>query len=137
VAQEVFLRLWTHAPSWRSGEARLSTWLHRVTLNLCLDRRRRRREENLPDDVDPVDPRPGMVDELQRQDTAAHVAAAMAALPDAQRTAIVLCHYQDLRNIEAAEVMGVSVEALESLLARGRRGLRERLRPALPDLLGE
>jgi len=46
------------------------------------------------------------------------------ALPARQREAVVLCHYQELGNIEAAELMGVSVEALESLLSRGRRALR-------------
>jgi RNA polymerase sigma-70 factor (ECF subfamily) len=55
------------------------------------------------------------------------VAAAMRALPDRQREAVSLCHYQELSNIEAAALMGVSVDALESLLARGRRALRAAL----------
>jgi RNA polymerase sigma-70 factor (ECF subfamily) len=58
------------------------------------------------------------------------VTAALGALPERQREAIVLCHYQELGNIEAAGLMGVSVEALESLLSRGRRALRA----ALADL---
>ena len=53
--------------------------------------------------------------------------AALSALPERQREAVVLCHYQDLGNIEAAALMGVSVEALESLLSRGRRALRAML----------
>jgi DNA-directed RNA polymerase specialized sigma24 family protein len=52
------------------------------------------------------------------------VEVAVAALPERQREAVVLCHYQELSNIDAAVLMGVSVEALESLLARGRRTLR-------------
>lgn len=135
VAQEVFLRLWTNAATWRPGAAQLSTWLHRIALNLCLDRRRRYREEPLPEAMEPMDDTPDAIDLLQRRDTKQRVAAALATLPEAQRTAVVLCHYQELRNIEAAEVMGVSIEALESLLARGRRSLRERLRAALPELL--
>jgi RNA polymerase sigma-70 factor (ECF subfamily) len=55
------------------------------------------------------------------------VAQALQSLPDRQREAIVLCHYQELGNIEAAAVMGVSIEALESLLGRGRRALRAAL----------
>ncbi len=59
------------------------------------------------------------------------VAAAMGALPDRQREAVALCHYQDLTNIEAAAIMGVSIDALESLLSRGRRALRA----ALSDMM--
>lgn len=136
VAQETFLRLWQHARRW-SPEARLTTWLHRVALNLCLDRRARRREAPLDDVPDPPDPAPPMTDVLQQQAVARHVQAAMQTLPRSQRAAIVLCHYQGFRNRDAAEVMGVSVEALESLLARGRRALRERLRERLTDLLGD
>ena len=51
----------------------------------------------------------------------------MTSLPERQRSAIQLCHYQECGNIEAAEILGISVEALESLLARGRRALRARL----------
>ncbi|CAL1690753.1 hypothetical protein MMB232_00887 [Brevundimonas subvibrioides] len=57
---------------------------------------------------------------------------ALAALPERQREAIVLCHYQELGNIEAAGVMAVSVEALESLLSRGRRTLRQTLSDLAP-----
>lgn len=136
VAQEVFLRLWTHAASWQPGSARLSTWLHRVAFNLCLDRSRRRRETPLEATFDVADPQPHSVMLMHHQDIARHVIEALQKLPITQRTAIVLCHYQDLRNTEAAEVMEISVDALESLLARARRALRERLRSLAPDLLG-
>jgi RNA polymerase sigma-70 factor (ECF subfamily) len=68
------------------------------------------------------------------------VDGALKALPERQREAIVLCHYQELGNIEAASLMGVSVEALESLLGRGRRALRAALADlapgANPDAVG-
>ena len=57
------------------------------------------------------------------------------ALPERQRTALALCHYQGMRNDEAADVMGITVEAVESLLSRARRTLRDRLRPVAGDLL--
>ncbi len=63
--------------------------------------------------------------------------AALAELPTRQRTAITLCHFQELTNIEAAEIMEISVEAMESLLARGRRGLRDRLQPLREGLTGK
>jgi RNA polymerase sigma-70 factor (ECF subfamily) len=136
VAQETFLRLWVHARRWRP-EARLGTWLHRVAHNLCIDRLRARREwpsDRLPDRADPSD---GAVAARQRSQVAEALEAAIAALPERQRTAIMLVYYDEIRNVEAAEIMGVSVEALESLLARARRSLRRRLQDRRTDLMGE
>lgn len=124
VAQEAFLRVWKQAPRWRPGAARFDTWLHRVALNLCYDRLRRRRELSYAEPPDRADEAPGPERGLEAADTGRRVSAALQALPDRQREAIVLCHYQELGNIEAAAVMGVSVEAMESLLGRGRRTLR-------------
>ncbi|HEY7687214.1 MAG TPA: RNA polymerase sigma factor [Dongiaceae bacterium] len=136
VAQDVFLRVWQQAPKWRSGEAKFSTWLHRVTLNLCTDRLRRRRETGLESAGDPPSDAPPPDAGLQDAAIAARVQAALAQLPERQREAIVLCHYQELGNIEAAAVLELSVEALESLLARGRRRLRQLLIEEMPDLTG-
>jgi RNA polymerase sigma-70 factor (ECF subfamily) len=135
VAQETMLRLWTSAARWRPTGARLGTWLYRVARNLCLDRLARHREAPLDDAPEPPDPGPSPAALLQARDVGARVQAALAGLPAQQRIAIALCHFQGLRNVEAAEVMDVSVEALESLLARGRRTLRERLRAVAQDLL--
>ena len=127
VAQEVFVRTWRQAPGWRPGAARFDTWMHRVALNLCYDRLRRRRERPMATPPEMVDPGPAPDRGLRAAETGRAVAVAMAALPDRQREAIVLCHYQELSNIAAAELMGLSVEALESLLSRARRSLRTRL----------
>ena len=130
VAQEVMLRVWRQAPRWRPGAARFDTWMHRVALNLCYDRLRRRREPPLESSPDPVDPGPAPDRGLLAADVGARVERAMAGLPHRQREAIVLCHYQELSNIDAAALMGVSIEALESLLARARRALRAALADA-------
>ncbi len=124
VAQEAMLRAWRQAPRWVPGKAKFDTWLHRVALNLCYDRLRRRRE--IPTDAmpDQRDDGPAPDRGLIAADTGAAVNAALARLPDRQREAIVLCHYQELTNIDAAGLMAVSIEALESLLSRGRRALR-------------
>lgn len=137
VAQETFLALWRQAGRWRQGEARLSTWLHTVARNGALDRLRRQRTVPLEEAPEPVDPNPGPAQAVQARDVARVVEAAVLALPERQRAALALCHYQELSNIEAAAVMELSVEALESLLSRGRRGLRERLADEMPELLGE
>jgi RNA polymerase sigma factor (sigma-70 family) len=125
--QEVFLRLWTHAARWKPGKARFETWLYRVMLNQCYDRLRRRPNQPLEAAAEVADetapPDAGLDAGLLERE----IARALGALPERQKAAILLCHFRDCGNIEAAEIMGLSVEALESLLARGRRTLRSQL----------
>jgi RNA polymerase sigma factor (sigma-70 family) len=132
VAQEAMLRAWKQAPHWVPGKAKFDTWLHRVGLNLCYDRLRRRRE--IPTEAPPDRPDDGPAPDrgLLTAELGMRVDAALRRLPDRQREAIVLCHYQELTNIEAAALMSVSVEALESLLSRGRRTLRQTLADMAP-----
>lgn len=129
VAQETFLRIWRHAARWRSGEARFDTWLHRVALNLCHDRLRRRKERPLNEEeaLELADSAPPLDEQLESTERSARMAAALAALPERQREAVVLQYYQELSNIDAAALMNISVEALESLLSRARRQLRRQL----------
>jgi len=133
VAQEAMLRAWKQAPRWTPGQARFDTWLHRVALNLCYDRLRRRREIATDVMPDHVDDGPAPDRGLLAAETGAQVEAALSRLPPRQREAIVLCHYQELGNIEAAALMEISVEALESLLSRGRRALRTALADIAPQ----
>ncbi len=123
IAQEAFLRTWKQAARWQTGQARFDTWLHRVVLNLCRDRLRGRRDVTgaVPDIADPS---PAADRRIERAQTVLSVKAAMARLPSRQREAIMLHVYQELSNVDAAEAMGVTVEALESLLSRARRALR-------------
>ena len=132
VAQETMLRAWKQAPRWRPGRAKFDTWLHRVGLNLCYDRLRRRRE--VPTETPPDQPDPGPAPDrgLLAAELGVRVQGALQALPERQREAIVLCHYQELTNIEAAGLMAVSIDALESLLSRGRRTLRRTLSDLAP-----
>jgi RNA polymerase sigma-70 factor (ECF subfamily) len=124
VAQEAFLRAWNVAGRWQPGRARFDTWLHTVVLNLCRDRLRRRREATSDTLPEAADPAPGAEATMLADERDRRVAAAIGDLPDRQREAILLVHYQDLSGAEAATALNVSVEALESLLARGRRTLR-------------
>lgn len=141
VAQEVFMRTWKQAPHWQAGAARVDTWLHRVALNLCYDRLRGRKETslealNLSESAQQAqreafevgagsDDTPEVRLETASRD--AQVRAALAQLPPRQREAMVLHYYQEMSNIDAAALMGIGVDALESLLARARRNLRTRL----------
>ena len=118
------MRLWRQATDWRAGEAKVSTWLYRVVQNLCIDRIRKRRPQVPVEDApEPVDPDPGVLERLARTDQSRLVAAAIAQLPERQRQAIVLRHFDGLSNPEIAEALESSVEAVESLLARARRQL--------------
>ena len=122
VAQESFLRIWRQAANWRVGEARFDTWLHRVALNLCRDRLRRRKERPLEADeaLELADSAPSPDEQLEAADRSTQMAAALAALPERQREAIVLQYYQELSNIDAAALMNIRVEALDSLLSPSR-----------------
>lgn len=124
VAQEAMLRLWRVATDWRQGEAKVSTWLYRVTANLCTDRLRRRgRTVALEAVAEPEDGQPGAVAGLIEADRALALETALAALPDRQRQAVVLRHLEGLGNPEIAEIMEIGIEAVESLTARGKRAL--------------
>lgn len=136
--QETFLRLWRHAARWKPQGAKFETWLYKVAMNICLDQLRKKKREA------PEEAMPEMIDGAARPDQAFFageqrflIDQALDALPERQKMAITLCHFQELSNIEAADIMGLSVDALESLLARGRRGLRERLSPLRENLLGK
>lgn len=126
VAQEVMVRLWRGAGTWRSGEAQLSSWLYRVTVNLCTDRQRRarrRRTEALEAVDEPADPAPGAEGGLMQRARANALQEALAELPERQRQAVVLRHIEGLSNPEIAAILEVGVEAVESLTARGKRAL--------------
>ncbi|WP_369956502.1 RNA polymerase sigma factor [Sedimentitalea sp. XS_ASV28] len=129
VAQEAMMRLWRMAPDWQPGSAKVSTWLYRVTLNLCLDIKRRRRGgmARLDDVPDPPDPGQGAAEHLQQAARADALQTALGLLPDRQREAVVLRHLEGLSNPEIAEIMEISTEAVESLTARGKRALSRAL----------
>jgi RNA polymerase sigma factor (sigma-70 family) len=135
VTQEALLRLWRMAPEWRQGEAQVSTWLYRVVANLCTDRLRRRgRSAPLEAAGDPADPAADVAEEMVAQARADALQAGLDALPERQRQAVVLRHIEELGNPEIAEIMGISVEAVESLTARGKRALSAALRDRREEL---
>ncbi len=123
VAQEAMLRLWRGAPEWRQGEAKVTTWLFRVVANLCTDRLRKARGVALDAVPEPEDDAPGAEARLLAASRARALDEALLTLPERQRQAVVLRHIEGLANPEIAEVLEISVEAVESLTARGKRAL--------------
>ena len=133
VAQEAMIRLWRVAPEWRSGEAKVSTWLYRVTANLCVDRMRRKPAQTFDEISEPEDPSQTVLDRLQDQTRMDALQIALLSLPDRQRQAVVLRHIEGLSNPEIASIMDISARAVESLTARGKSALEDYfdLAPAL------
>ena len=129
VVQETLFGLWENAARWRP-EARIGTWLHTVCYNRSIDRLRRRRNfvgdgalDDLPDLSEPAD------SALLKGETERSIRAAIERLSHRQRAAVLLFHFEDLSQSEAARVMGVTEVAFESLLARARRQMRAWLNP--------
>ncbi len=128
LVQEAFLRLWQRAEDWRP-DGTVSTWLHRVAYRLAVDAIRRRRPSVGIDGLEEVlaDEAPSHHDQLVVTQEAAMLRRAIDDLPERQKAALLLCHFQELSQVEAAAIMGIGEHAYESLLARARRKLRETL----------
>jgi RNA polymerase sigma-70 factor (ECF subfamily) len=137
VAQETMLRLWRNAAGLELGPHGVRPWLRRVASNLCIDRVRARRNtlvvEEVPEESEPA----GQVRHMAERELGARVDAALQALPERQRLAITLFHYEGMSQIEVGEVLGISDEAVESLLARARRSLKAALKEEWRGLMPE
>ncbi len=133
VAQAAFLRVWQGAAAW-TPSAKFSTWFYRVLYNLCMDHFRARARAATDDDAlddDMRDGQPSLEERLARVQRVDQVKAALATLPERQRTALVLCYYEEMSQAESAALMGISEGALESLLSRGRAAMRKNLQQGL------
>lgn len=134
VTQDAFMRLWSIAPDWKQDQAQVSTWMYRVVRNLCIDRTRKHRESELDEGLDAIDPTQGIDQKLQDQHRTVALSQALDALPDRQREAITLRHLDELANPEIADRMEISIEAVESLISRGKRALKSLLQGRKQEL---
>lgn len=135
VAQEAFVRVWRHAPSWEdsgTAGARFTTWLYKIVLRLCIDQKRKQRFVNIDDVPEMADARKGAEAEMEAREKRLRVQAALQDLPERQRAALVMTFYGELSNQETADALGISVKAVESLLVRGRRALKDELKEEKP-----
>lgn len=125
ITQEAMVRLWRMAPDWQPGQAKVSTWLYRVVMNLCIDLKRRKGAGHVDLDAipEPPDPASSAAERLQEASRQDALQQALMQLPERQRQAVVLRHIEELTNPEIAGIMEISVEAVESLTARGKRAL--------------
>ena len=128
--QDAFTKIWTKATSWQPGRAAFTTWMYRVVVNSALDIARKRQNGTSSDEhllaslCDTSESNEhALIDHEERR--AVH--RAIATLTPAQRTAVSLCYFEELTNEQAAVSMGIHLKALEALLVRARRALRNHL----------
>ena len=126
VAQEAMLRVWIHAPRWQPLAA-FRTWLTRVVVNLCLDRKRRASWVALEAAGEVEDPAPHAGERVEADERERWLAAAIADLPARQRVAIMLTYGEGMTNAQVAEALDTTVSAVETLLVRGKHNLRRAL----------
>lgn len=127
VVQDALLRVWDHAGQWRGAEARATTWLYRIVINLAIDRMRQGRMALVPlaDGEAAADPAPTALMLLEAREVEAFIVRAILALPARQCEALSLCYFEGMSCAAGARALGISVSAMEALLVRGRRTVRE------------
>ncbi len=135
ITQETFLRVWLNASKWRADQAMLSTWMHRIAHNLCIDYLRKHGRIQTQESFEEYSSVAASPDNASGgDDRIAFLSNAIRRLPESQRSALALCHYQNFSNKEAAAIMGVSVKALESLISRAKRSLKDSVTSQSEDL---
>ena len=130
VVQDAMVRAWTQAGRFDPTRARFGTWLYQIVVNRCIDYRRRVTPDQLPEGFDLADPALGADATIEANERQAAILAALRLLPANQRAAMTLVYDEGLSGAEAARVLGVSVKAVERLIARARAQLREHVQPA-------
>lgn len=135
VAQETFLRLWRSGGSLDVGHAGVRPWLRRVVSNLCIDRVRGRAKLTPVDELPEVPEEARQLAAMESEEMKQRVDGALKKLPDRQRLALTLFHYEGMSQIEVGNVMGISDEAVESLLGRARRQLKADLKSEWRSLI--
>lgn len=124
IVQKVFIKIWQHPDKFDATKAKFTTWLYRVVSNQALDEKRKRSFTSLPENYDQEDTAPNAEEKLEKDHRKDQMIQAIETLPEKQRIAVMLTYFDELSNAETAEVMNISVKALESLLVRGRKQLR-------------
>jgi RNA polymerase sigma-70 factor (ECF subfamily) len=129
IVQEAFLKLWNKPQAWDPTRgAKFVTWFYRIVTNLAIDKMRKRKAVAVGEVIDVfADTRDSQDEVVYKKERQAALEGAIQTLPDRQKAALNLCFYEGLSNKEAAEILGVSVKALESLLVRARAALKDEL----------
>lgn len=127
MVQEAFLRIWQKPDLWKDDKgAKFTTWFYRILVNMNIDGLRKNKRNAGDAALEyAVDTAASPESATAMNEEQAQLEAAIASLPERQATALNLCFYEGLSNAQAADVMGVKVKALESLLMRAKAGMKE------------
>jgi len=129
VVQDALLKLWEDPGKWQPDKnTKFTTWFYRVVVNLCLDRQKRKRPLELNEEMPLIDDRESADQMMLRREEQRILEQEIAALPERQRTALNLCFDEGISNQDAAEVMGINLKALQSLLMRAKSTLKDRMK---------
>jgi RNA polymerase sigma-70 factor (ECF subfamily) len=133
MVQEAFVRCWSQIHRFDARRARFTTWLYRIVVNLCIDLKRRKEPQPLPENIDLIDSAASAHEMMESNERDTVLAQALKELPARQRAALMLVYDEGLSGAEAAHVLGSSAKAIERLLARARTYLRVRLLSRQPS----
>lgn len=128
IVQDVFLQIWVKRAKWQRTHAKFTSWLFRVIFNRCMDVRRKRRDVAMDTIDEPADDQADAVTRIYRSHVMRRLRDAMALLPGSQYVALFLSYHEGYSVKDTAMAMGISVQAAESLLKRGRQNLRDQLK---------
>jgi len=126
IAQEAFIRVYKNAGRYQPT-AKFKTWFFRILTNLCLDFRKKKKPVYFDEFYDTPSDTPTPAEELEISERQKMIHQAIQSLPESQRMALILHHYEGLKYKEISQAMGCSVKAVESLLVRAKRTLEKRL----------
>ena len=132
VAQEVFVKVWRNAQKFK-GRSKFSTWFYRITVNQCLNYRSKHKKR--PVSLDELTekekvPKSLIVEvDYEKRQKAEIVRKAVNELPERQRIALILSKFEEKSYKEIAEIMGISISAVESLIFRAKEFLKKKLLP--------
>ena len=132
IVQDAFIKFWEDPGRWQpERNTKFTTWFYRIIVNLCLDWQKKKRPTELDEETLLPDERPSVDERMIRAEEQKMLEEEIAALPERQRTALNLCFDEGLSNQEAAEVMGLKLKALQSLIMRAKTTLKERMKEYL------
>jgi RNA polymerase sigma-70 factor, ECF subfamily len=134
VVQEAFIKLWEKRLNWNPDkEAKFTTWFYKIVINLCIDHNRKKKPEPLSEGIPVIDRHQGHDKLMQEKQKQVLLERFIRELPERQQLALNLCFYEGISNQEAAEMIGVNLKALQSLIMRAKMTLKEKVGRYMAD----